>query len=170
MRQMLCIAMAVGIVMNMGTRASAAPPVVVDEAVYDDTLVIPAGVGFCDFDVQRRDTGSYIVKVFFNKDGNVVRVTYHERGTTYYALPGDDVVAIDRFSEYQVIRVDPETDMVVSNSLLGNKWNVHAGSGGVLVNESGRIVFDGDGTPIITNGPKEAFRGEFGDLCAALVP
>jgi hypothetical protein len=37
-----------------------------------------------------------------------------------------------------------------------------------LVNDSGGVVFDSQGKPIIVNGPHEGLFEEFDDLCDAL--
>ncbi len=78
------------------------------------------------------------------------------------------MVATDRWAGKTVIDLDPETGEVIRQTDTGNLWNVHAGAGGVLVNDSGRVVFDSEGVPIIVNGPHQPLFGEFDDACAAL--
>ena len=131
MRWMLGSALAVGLVLSTGGQASAASPDVLEEYTRDDTFVVAAGV-YCHFDVQVRETASVIWKVFYDGAGHPARLTRHMRGTTYYSLPGGDVVATSRVSDYLVSQLDPETDTLVSESLIGNHWNVHGGAGGVL--------------------------------------
>ena len=64
---------------------------------------------------------------------------------------------------------DPET---LTETQVGNIYNVHAGPGGVLVNDSGRtIVVDSTGEILFNAGPLEAFERDLtDDICAQLEP
>jgi hypothetical protein len=160
-----------GVVATMGSPAFAGKPLVFEQGEFDETFVIPGGVGFCDFDVQGRDTGSFKTTVFFDRDGETRLAKNHANGTTYWSLPDGDVVAVDRWVNNSFFELapgsGPETPPL-SQTTVGNPWNVHGGAGGVLVNDSGRVVFDGDGNIVSVNGPHQALFGEFGDLCDAL--
>lgn len=160
--------MALGIVLSTGAMAAAAPPERLAQVEYDETTLLEAGGDYCDFDIERRDVGGYTEKAFFDNAGRPVRVTYHERGTSYFSLPGGEVQVVDQFSDYQVLEIDPETNLRLSDTRTGNKSSIHGGPGGILVNSSGRIVLDADGMPIVENGPKQAERAEFDPLCARL--
>lgn len=167
MRRVLVFAVAVGMMMAMAAPASAAKPVVFEEEDFDFTETFPAGEA-CDFDVEVRDTGSFIGKFFFDNQGDAIRLSYHARGTSYVSKVGGDVVATDRWAARTVYDLEPATDDFIRQTDTGNTWNVHAGAGGVLVNDSGRVVYDSDGVPIFIKGPHEGLFEEFGDLCAAL--
>ena len=167
MRRVLVFALAVGMTMAVAAPASAARPVVFEEGDFDDMFVVPEGE-ICDFALDVRDTGSFIGKVFFDNQGRAIRVSYHASGTSYASRSDGDVVAVDRWAANTVLDLDPESGEVIRQTDTGNVWNVHAGAGGVLVNDSGRVVFDSEGLPVTVNGPHEALFGQFEELCAAL--
>ena len=160
-----------GLVVTMTSPASADKPLVFEQGEFDDTFVIPGGVGFCDFDVQRRATGTFKTTVFFDKDGETRLAKNHANGSTFWSLPGGDVVASENWAVNNFFELapgsGPETPPL-SSTTVGNVWNVHGGAGGVLVNDSGRVVFDGDGNIVSVNGPHQALFGEVGELCDAL--
>ena len=143
---------------------AAAPPVVVDEGTFDDTFEVPADEFFCDVDVTVNEVGSFRVTDFYDRDGNFVRGRVHVMGTlTVTSAYGQ---AVDRWAQNDTF--DPE-DLTVT--FTGNPWNTHAGAGGVLVNDSGRIVVDvTTGEAVVVNGPHQAFFGDFDALCEVLEP
>jgi hypothetical protein len=168
MRRVLVFAVAVGMMMAMAAPASAAKPVVFEEGDSDVTEIFGPGEACDGFAVEVRDTASFIGKLFFDNQGDAIRLSYHARGTSYISKVGGDVVATDRWAARTVFDLEPGTGDFIRQTDTGNTWNVHAGAGGVLVNDSGRVVFDSEGVPIIVNGPHEGLFEEFGDLCAAL--
>lgn len=165
------LAVFVGATAIMASAANADRPLVFDEGEFDDTFVVPGGVGVCDFPVQFRNTGSFKTTVYFDSDGETRAVKSHVNGTSYYSLPGGDVVVVDRWVVNTFLELPPGSDEntpPLSRTDVGNAWNAHAGGGGVLVNDSGRIEFDANFEVVSISGPHESFFGEFDDFCAAL--
>ena len=173
MRRKLVFGVAVGMMMAMAVPALADKPLVFEQGEFDVTFVIPGGVGVCDFAIQGREMGSFVTTVFFDKDGETRSAKNHANGTTYWSLPDGDTVAVDRWVNNTFFELapgsGPETPPL-SQTTVGNPWNVHGGAGGVLVNDSGRVVFDGNGDIVSVNGPHQALFGDFGDLCDFLAP
>ena len=144
--------------------AAAAKHVVVVDEDFDDTFVVPAEDSVCGVEETIHDVGSFKVTEYFDNDGNFVRAKVRAMGTTHVSTEFGEVV--DRWSWSGTF--DPET---VTFTQAGNVFNVHAGAGGVLVNDSGRIVIDEvTGEALVINGPHQAWFGEFDDACAVLAP
>jgi hypothetical protein len=162
MRRSAVLAVAVAVFVLIPAAAFGAQPEVFDEGEFDDTFVIPGGVGVCDFDVEVHDVGSFQDKGFFNQDGSLNHVKVKVRGSSLWTGPGG--TASENYAWNGVF--DPETETFTQN---GNVFNIHAGPGGVLVNDSGKIVIDTiTGEAVRINGPHQAWDDEFGDLCAAI--
>lgn len=144
------------------TTASAAPPVVVEEGEFDNTFEVTADQFECDVDVVVHESGFIRVTEFRDSDGNLTKFHSHINATT--RVTSEHGTIVDRWVENVTFdAVD------LTRTFTGNIYNVHAGAGGVLVNDSGRLVFDDTtGEPIVINGPHEAFAGDFADACAAL--
>ena len=141
--------------------AFGAKPEVFFEGEFDDSFTIPAGA-VCAFEIEGQETSRVQEKGYFNEDGSLNRVHVKVRGTTYLTGPGG--TAVDRWAWNGVF--DAEALTFTQN---GNVFNVHAGPGGVLVNDSGKIVFDDTtGEVLRINGPHEAFFEEFDALCEAI--
>ncbi len=165
------LAATVGATALMATPAAADQPVVVEDFTDSVDFVIPAEFSACDFDVRLQEEVSVRVTVFFDQDGETRQLKAHVNGTTHWSNPEGGVVLTDRWVRNDFVELPPgatpETP-ALSVAVVGNPWNVHGGAGGVLVNDSGRIVFDENGEPVAINGPHEAFFNEFDDFCAAL--
>ena len=143
--------------------ASAAPPAVVYEEDFDNTWFVPDDP-VCGVDITIHEVGTGKVTEFYDNDGDVTRVRVHSMGTTTRTTDFGQVV--DRWSVNHTF--DPET---LTETTVGNVFNTHAGAGGVLVNDSGRLVIDViTGDELAVNGPHEAWFGEFDDACAVLAP
>jgi hypothetical protein len=85
------------------------------------------------------DTDSAKVTLFFNKDGSVNHEGVHVRGSTEWTGPSG-ATAWKHWAWSG--KFFPETATFTQS---GNVYNVHAGAGGVLVNDKGEIVFSPDG-------------------------
>jgi len=166
------IASAAFVAVALPSQASAEKPLVFDEGQFSDDFVIPALFGPCDFDVRIQEEGSFKVTVFFDKDGETRQAKIHTNGTTLWGLPGEDAVVTDRWVNNTFLELAPGSDEdtpPLGVTVVGNPWNAHAGAGGALVNDSGRIVFDENDDVVSVSGPHEAFFGEFDDFCAAIL-
>lgn len=147
-------------VMAIPATAFGAEPEVFGDGEFDESFTIPAGE-WCAFEIDGHVTGRFQDKGYFNDDGSLNRVHQKTRGTTHLTGPGG--TAVDRWATNSVF--DLEAWTLTKN---GNDSNTHAGSGGVLVNDSGNIVIDITGEVLRINGPHEAFFGEYDALCEAI--
>ena len=148
----------------MVSPASAAPPAVVVEEEFENTFFLPAGQEPCGVDTVVHEVGSAKITEFYDNDGDTIRSRRKAMGTTTITTEFGQIV--DRWSETAVL--DPETGTL---TVTGNPFNVHAGAGGVLVNDSGRIVIDlSTGETLVVNGPHQWWFGDFDDACAVLAP
>lgn len=165
------LAATVGVTALMATPAAADQPVVLEDFTDSADVVIPAEIAPCDFEIRLQQEVSVKVTLFFDQDGETRQIKVHVNGTALWSKPEGGVVLTDRWvvNEFQELPpgATPDTQPL-SVALVGNPWNVHGGAGGVLVNDSGRIVFDENGELVAINGPHEAFFDEFDDFCAAL--
>ena len=146
-------------------QASASPPVVVQDERIEDEFVVD---GLCE-------EGAFTVRIsvkvretmFFDKDGNFVKATIHVNGTDI--VTGDGGELFDRYAWNGTF--DPATGIFFER---GNQWNVHAGAGGILVNDSGLIkfTFDENGEFVLLRnaGPLDTFPDGPGDPCGILFP
>lgn len=150
---------------TLASEATAAPPNVVLDQEFEWNSVIPAEEFECGVEATLREVGTVRRTLFFDRDGNVVRVVTKVNGTNTITTEFGE--AVDRYAE--VIRIDTEEG---TRTINGNTWNVHAaGGGGVLVNDSGRFVVDlTTGEVVAVNGPRDTFFGNFDALCTVLGP
>ena len=108
--------------------------------------------------------GSFKVTLFFDRDGTLAAVHEHVMATTTVTSAYGQTV--DRWVQNN--RFDPD-DLTVA--ITGNPWNAHGGAGGVLINDSGRLVIDvTTDEAIVVNGPHQAWFGDFGGACSVLAP
>ncbi len=160
------ILFAVLAILMIPAAALATPPeVIAEEDFAYPTFVEPDMTEYCGFDVSLAVEGSFKATVFSDKDGVPIRERIHESGRTLWSSADGEVW------ERYVVNVDIDF-AAGTETIKGNVWNAHAGAGGILVNDSGRIVFvppDYDNA-ITINGPHQAYFGEFDALCEALAP
>ena len=151
------------IVVMIPVSAFAAPPQVVDEGEGMFSDVIPAGV-ICPFEVNTEETSRFKVTEFYNEDDTLKRVHVQVRGTTVWS--SSDGAASENWAWNGVFDPDAQTF-----TQTGNVFNIHAGAGGVRVNDKGRIVIeDTTGDALVINGPHQAWEGDFSGLCEVLAP
>ncbi|MCL1692612.1 MAG: hypothetical protein M3096_02900 [Actinomycetia bacterium] len=160
------IVFAVLAIMMIPVAALATPPEVVDEGEFDYSFLNDEMTAECGFDVYTAAEGSYKVTEFSNKDGDPVRMRIHETGKVLWTSADGEA-----WENYAVnVDIDLATGI---ETLKGNVWNLHAGAGGILVNDSGRIILapDGEGgyeSALTINGPHQAWYEEFDAMCEAL--
>ena len=149
--------------------ATAVPPVVVLDEDVDEVVTLPASDSPCGIELTLHDVYSIRVTGFLDKDGNLVRGQQQAHGTARVSSEYGEWVDRWAYSEH----FDPET---LTTALNGNKYNIHAGPGGVLLNDSGRLVIDlTTDEAIVINGPHEGWpysdwSGDWDDACAAVLP
>ena len=136
---------------------------VVDED-FQNTYVSPVEESVCGVEETVHEVGSVKITDYFDRDGNFVRGKIHVMGTTIVTTEFGEVVDPGRGTSF----FDPET---LTDTQVDNIFDIHAGPGGVLGNDSGRLVIDATtGEPLVINGPHQAWFGEFDDACAVLAP
>lgn len=117
----------------------------------------------CGFPISLDFTGQGTFQVFFDAEGNIVRVHVLEHITGTLSANG---IAL-RFmgSDNQFLDVEAglvrEVGLVFRYSLPGL---------GVVLMDRGRLIFDGDGQLLFEAGPHPQLHGDYGGLCAALTP
>lgn len=144
--------------------ASAAKPQVVESETYEVTVTVPAAEDPCGVESEVTEVGKVRITEYFDKDGEFARAHVQRNATTTVTTEYGQVVDRWAWSGW----FDAET---ITFTQSGNKYNAHnpGGGGGVLVNDSGRIVIDETtGEALVINGPHEAWFGEFDDACAVL--
>lgn len=148
------------------TTAAAGPPAVVFEETFEWGPELDEHVsGHCGFDVFIQGRDRVKVTVFFDKHGNERLVRTKINGENHFTTD-HGATAFDRWA-FSLVE-----DLVAENlSVNGNVWNVHAGGGGILVNDSGKLVIEFSTGDVIIHGPHDAF---FEDpaiaLCEGLAP
>jgi hypothetical protein len=144
--------------------ASAAQPQVVENATFDDTFTVPAAEDRCGVDTEVHEVGSSKVTEYFDNDGNFTKAHVKVNATTTVTSQYGQIVDRWAWSGW----FDAEN---LTFTQSGNVYNAHngAGGGGVLVNDSGRIVIDDTtGEALVINGPHQAWFDDFDDACAVL--
>lgn len=145
--------------------ASAAPPsFTVDVEEGSESGSYAAGE-FCDVPVDWTDTWKVTSKARFDRDGTFVKATVHGHDAATWTSEYGEVFKRRAWAG----TYDPATDLF---TVRGNQQNLHAGAGGVFVNDSGRtIVVDSTGEILFNAGPLEAFERDLtDDICAQLEP
>jgi hypothetical protein len=120
---------------------------------FDFTFEDELGAELCDVDeFLVHEFGVERVTEFFNKDGDLERIHVNVTGSS--EITGDgELLAWENFA-FMVI-IDFEEGTISQN---GNVFNIHVTGEGVVVNDSGRIVFSlEDDSLLAVNGPHEAF-------------
>jgi hypothetical protein len=126
-----------------------------------DDFTFEAGE-ICSFPVDVVESGHLKITEFRNSDGDLVKALVHARGTGMWTGPGG--TATEHFSSNGIY--DAETDTFTQN---GNKWNLHMGAGGTILQDKGQIVFnDSTGEVLRIKGPHEVFENGLGALCDAI--
>jgi len=167
MRRSLTLLATVAILIGMvAAPAAAGAPEIFEDEIYDWTDELnPLLTDECGFDVFQSGHETVVVKGFFDRHGELIRVGVHVNGTNMtYKKDGPELV--DRYAFHVTEDIVSETA-----TYSGNVWNVHTpGSGtGVVINDSGHITFTFGDVLIKTAGPKDSLKDGFPqDLCDAL--
>lgn len=164
MRRYPLMIMATAMILLLPSAALAVPPTVV--ADFEDSISedIPAEFAPCGFGIHIEESVSVRVTEFYDQDGLVDRITVHVRGTTVWSTDHGEV-----WEHWNVNEVfDPNE---LTSTQTGSPWNGHAGAGGIVINDSGRIVIDvTNGEALVINGPHQAWEGDFEAFCEVLAP
>jgi hypothetical protein len=152
MRRLLSLVVVAILVVVMPMAAVAAVEKSVNE--FDDTVEDPLGAELCGVDqLFVHILGTEKVTEFFNKDSELVKIHVQTTGRTEISDGDGKLLAWENFA--QMVIIDFEEGTVTQN---GNVFNFHVQGKGVVVNDSGKIVFSlEDGSLLGVRGPHEAF-------------
>lgn len=143
--------------------AAAAQPITIEDTTYVETETQSAEEFVCGVEATFHTAGVRRITAFVDRDGALLRVQGHIGGTTTVTTAYGEVV--NRWRENG--RLAPDGTLTWS----GNSFNVHAGAGGVLLNQSGRwIVDDNTGEVLSTAGPQQTPETDPEALCGVLAP
>lgn len=151
MRRLLNLVLVAGLVTTLPMAALAAVEKEVNE--FEVEFEDPLGAELCGVDeFLVHESGVERVTEFFNKDGDLVKIHIHVTGSS--EITGDgELLAWENYGFMLII--DFEKGTVSQN---GNVFNIHVTGEGIVVNDSGRIVFSlEDGSLLDLKGPHEAF-------------
>lgn len=151
MRRLLNLVLVAGLATTMPMAALAAVEKQVNEFEFE--FEDPLGAELCGVDeFLIHESGVERVTEFFNKDGDLVKIHIHVTGSS--EITGDgELLAWENFGF--ILIIDFEKGTVSQN---GNVFNIHVTGEGIVVNDSGRIVFSlEDGSLLDVKGPHEAF-------------
>jgi hypothetical protein len=151
MRRLVGLVLVAVLMAVMPLAAMAAVEKHVDE--FDFTFEDPLGAELCGVDeFLVHEFGVERVTEFFNQDGDLVKVHVNVTGTS--EITGDGVLLSWENFAFMII-IDFENGTFTQN---GNVFNIHVTGEGVVVNDSGKIVFSlEDGSLLDVKGPHEAF-------------
>jgi hypothetical protein len=116
--------------------ASAGAPVIFEDEVVEWDEQSEMWSGECGFAVYEMGYEKVLVKGFFDREGELLRVEVHIQGQNMMYTDAGSV--FDRYAFHVTEDQGAETA-----TFKGNVWNVHApGAGsGVLVNDSGLLTY-----------------------------
>jgi hypothetical protein len=150
-RRLIGLMVAAALVVAMPTAALAAVEKQTNH--FDDTFEDPFAAELCGLDqVFVHTFGTERVTEFFDKDGELIEVKIQVTGSTEVTDGDGNLLAWENWGE--MIIVDFEAGKVYEN---GNVFNIHVQGEGIVVNDSGRIIFSlEDGSLLEVHGPHEA--------------
>ena len=146
------------LVVCVPTGARAAPP---DRGTFDisDQFSDPdycAAFGF-SFDVTYHEHGFF--DVYFDSQGNVVRVVVHHHVDFVLTANGKSLIESDNF--ISIFTADNIRE-------IGSFAHIQGDHAGIVLRDAGQIVFDAQDNLLYVRGPHPQFFGE--TFCAALAP
>jgi len=144
-----------------GAPAAAAMPPERFTVEFDDQFIDTESCGF-PFDV--RFVGSIDVTLFFDNDGNLIRVqgVGSDLGTATNPANGKTATGVDHWLEVE--RVESG-----EFAILGLFLHLNFPGAGIVLIDAGNITFDAEGNVIHLAGPHQVIdEGDFSALCAAL--
>lgn len=152
MKRILSLVVVVLVVVAMPTAALAA--VEKHSHDFDDTFEDPFAAELCGVEqVFVHSFGTEKVTEFFDKDSELIKIHIQVNGSTEISDGDGNLLAWENWGE--MIIVDFEAGTATEN---GNVFNIHIQGKGVVVNDSGKIVFSlEDDSLLDVKGPHEAF-------------
>jgi hypothetical protein len=147
-----------------GGQAQASPttPFTGHFPIEEHVAVLEPESTVCGFPISLDFSGQGTFQVFFDAQGNIVRIHVLERVTGMLSANGISLRFM--WSDNQFFDLDgtvTEVGLVFRYALPGV---------GVVLMDRGRLSFDGDGELLFEAGPHPQLHGDYGGLCAALTP
>jgi hypothetical protein len=117
----------------------------------------------CDFPIDLRFVGSIDFTLFFDREGNLVRVqgVGSDVGTVTNPANGKTARGVDHWLEVEDVQSG-------EFAVLGLFFHLNFPGAGVVLLDAENIMFDAEGNVIHLAGPHQAFEEDFSALCAAL--
>jgi len=156
----------VGLVFGLAALASASaatsgtPPVTTSGVTTGDEFVADCGA----FDLRDRFVFDVNGKLFFDEDGNVIRVVEHVGGsdTFYNSVTGESITGTVNSGE----TVDLVNGTVTQNGTVGR---ITVAGQGAFFFDVGKYIIDfGDGLVFLAGRHHAFFEGDFSRLCELL--
>jgi len=143
-----------------GAPAAAAMPPERFTVESDDQFTDTESCGF-PFDV--RFVGSIDVTLFFDNDGNLIRVqgVGSDVATATNPANGKTATGVDHWLEVENVESG-------ESAVLGLFLHLNFPGAGIVLIEAGNITFDAEDNVIHLAGPHQVFAGDFSALCEAL--
>jgi hypothetical protein len=117
----------------------------------------------CGFPItfHQLDRGTY--QLFFDKQGNLIRVQVQT--LTSGTATANGITLLEQGRENNFYDIVTGTQMDASL-----EFRVWLPGLGVVIMDTGRLLFDAEGNVVFEAGPHPALNGDFAALCAALTP
>jgi hypothetical protein len=163
MRRMLSVSMLflAGVLASVaGAPAAAAVPPERFTEEFEDQFTDSES---CDFPIDLSFSGSIDFTLFFDGEGNVVRVQGigSDVGTATNPANGKTATGVDHWLEV-------ESAESGEFAVLGLFFHLNFPGAGIVLIDAGNVTFDAEGNPIHLAGPHQVFEGDFSELCEAL--
>jgi hypothetical protein len=119
---------------------------------------------FCSFPLTEHQSGTYQVATFFDTAGDPTKaiITVRSHYTVSLSGNGKTLSGVQSYAEMDVFNSDGDT---VSVARMGVIWQFRIPGGGLVLVETGRIVYDEDGNVVFEAGPHPVSDGATEALC-----
>jgi len=119
---------------------------------------------FCSFPLTEHQSGTYQVATFFNSAGDPTKaiITVRSHYTVSLSGNGKTLSGVQPYAEKDVLNADGDA---VSRARMGVIWQFRIPDGGLVLVETGRIVYDADFNVVFEAGPHPVSDGATEALC-----
>jgi hypothetical protein len=160
MCKLIVIGLAAAVAVLAPTAALATPPDT-GRIPHEDHFIDEGASAACGFPVQVDVSGVQTFQVMFDAAGNPTRLQIHGN------LEG--TFSANEITLRQIERGQMFIDLIEgTDTEVGLLFRVFLPSGGTVIADVGRLVFDAEGNLTFEAGPHPALHGDFAALCAAL--
>ena len=119
---------------------------------------------FCSFPLTEHQSGTFQVATFFDTAGDPTKaiITVRSHYTVSLSGNGKTLSGVQPYAEKDVLNSDGDA---VSRAQMGVSWQFRIPGGGLVLVETGRIVYDADDNVVFEAGPHPVVDGATGALC-----